>query len=395
MILCSGLAFSLLLLLPAASAATINSITLTSPNPSIFGNFGSSVAVGNGIVGVGANGDSGFTGKVYIYNTSGSLTNTLSSPSGQEGSGFGSSVSISGSTVVVGAPSEKVAGSYYVGQAYIFSTAGALVVTLTSPNAQPGGLFGYSVSVSGSTVVVGAPGELAGGVYNAGHVYVYNTSGSLLATLASPNPESGHDFGASSFGFSVAVSGRSIVVGAGADTVPGLSKFTGHAYVFNTEGSLTATLTSPNAQSGGEFGDAVAISGKRIIVGAPSESAAGVPYAGRAYVFNTKGSLVSTLTSPNGGSFGVSVAVSGGNVIVGEFANGGHAYIFTTKGSLVANLTSPNAQAGGYGYGFSVAVKGNNLVVGAYGEAVSGIYNAGHAYLYSLVDDNSEQEGSF
>lgn len=46
-------------------------------------------------------------------------------------------------------------------------------ITLTSPNAQTDGSFGWSVAVSGTTVVVGAIGETASGYDSAGHSYVF------------------------------------------------------------------------------------------------------------------------------------------------------------------------------------------------------------------------------
>src|SRR5947199_10386014 len=64
----------------------------------------------------------------------------------------------------------------------------------------------------------------------------------------------------------------------------------------------TITLTSPNAQTDGNFGSSVAVSegDPIVVVGAPLESA-GTPVqllAGHAYVFDaTAGSLITTLTS--------------------------------------------------------------------------------------------------
>ena len=103
----------------------------------------------------------------------------------------------------------------------------------------------------------------------------------------------------------------------------------------------TITLTSPNAQTNGQFGSSVAINegDPLVVVGAPFETANALSAAGHAYVFDaTDGSLVTTLTSPNaqsGGEFGLSAAVSGTTVVVGApdetgggFTLAGHAYIF-------------------------------------------------------------------
>src|SRR5207245_475381 len=79
----------------------------------------------------------------------------------------------------------------------------------------------------------------------------------------------------------------SVVLGAPAATVMGQT-LACHGYVFDaTTGSLIATLTSPNAQSGGEFGFSVAISSSGVIVGAPGETSSGLTQAGNAYSFST------------------------------------------------------------------------------------------------------------
>ena len=162
----------------------------------------------------------------------------------------------------------------------------------------------------------------------------------------------------------------------------------------------TITLTSPNAQAGGFFGQSVAVNegGPIVVVGAPQESA-GTPaqsLAGHAYVLDTTTGLITTLTSPapqTGGEFGTSVAVSGTTVVVGarlESAgtpaqpSAGNAYVFdATDGSLITTLTSPNAQANGE-FGLSVAVTEIDpiVVVGAPGESGGGSPAGGHAYVF-------------
>src|SRR5207237_1939931 len=98
----------------------------------------------------------------------------LTSPYAQAFGQFGISVSVSCTTVVVGAQLENANGQPEAGHAYSFdATTGFLTTTLTSPNAQGGGEFGASVAVSGTTVVVGAPRETGGGCTQAGHAYIF------------------------------------------------------------------------------------------------------------------------------------------------------------------------------------------------------------------------------
>jgi hypothetical protein len=130
-------------------------------------------------------------------------------------------------------------------------------------------------------VVVGAPGETANALSQAGHAYVFDSStGSPIASLTSPYAQAN-----GLFGFSVSVSCGTVVVGAFNEIANGQAG-AGHAYSFDaTTGFLTTTLTSPNAQAGGEFGISVAVSGTTVVVGAPAETGSGFAAAGHAYIF--------------------------------------------------------------------------------------------------------------
>ena len=369
--------------------------TLTSPNAEAGGLFGQAVAVSGTTVVVGAEYEtaSGYTdaGRAYVCNArTGRLISTLTSPNAQVGGFFGYSVAVSGTTVVVGAPEETATGSRESGHAYVFrASTGAPIATLTSPNSQTDGFFGLSVAISGSTVVVGAYGETALGYSDVGHAYVFKaTTGALISTLMSPSAQAYGEFGSS-----VAISGSTVVVGAPDQTTSG-HPYAGHAYVFRaTTGAPIATLTSPNAQTVGLFGASVAVSGTTVVVGAPGENVSGHLAAGRAYIFKaTTGALIATLASPDAqrnGGFGTSVAVGGTTVVVGapgenasEYVSAGHAYVFkATTGALITTLTSPNAQTNGE-FGVSVAVSGTTVVVGARFETASGYLYAGHAYIF-------------
>jgi FG-GAP repeat len=341
---------------------------------------------------------------------------TLTSPVAQEGGAFGSSTATDGKVTVVGAPDETADGQPDAGNVYVFNAStGALIESFSSPNAQPFGDFGTSVSVSGQVVVVGAYGETADGDGAAGHAYTFNTmTGALISTLTSPNAQSdGY------FGWSVAVSGKTVVVGAPFETAGGFDG-AGNAYTFDAAtGALVRSLSSPDSQSDGYFGYAVAASGKTLVVGAYGEAANGFNNAGHAYTFDAKtGAMISTLSSPNrqtDGDFGVSVAASGSVVAVGArgesadgFACAGHAYMFSVSGVLTNTLTSPNAQGcedfGKGDFGWSVAASKEFVVVGAPDETADGFEAAGHAYTFSaatgglvstLTSPNAQEDGSF
>src|SRR3989442_1288232 len=269
------------------------------------------------------------------------------------------------------------------------------ITTFTSPNVQTDGRFGESVAVSGNMVVVGALFETAGAsppcpCARAGHAYIFSTTGSLIATLTSPNVETD-----GWFGFPVAVSGTMVVVGAENETVGGIVG-AGHAYICSTTACpATGTLTSPNAVPNGSFGRSVAISGSSIVIGAYFESVNGL-FAGRAYIFSITGSLNATLVSPNptnNGYFGFEVAINGSRVVVGAPFEG-HAYICSDAGCPVTGaLSSPTgiiAVRFGWSVGvvplahrhFGVIVGDSDVTAGT--SAPCPCSGAGHAYLYTL-----------
>ncbi len=159
-------------------------------------------ALGAEMFGVGA------VGRAYVLNTStGAVVSTLASPNQVRWEEFGKSVAISGNTAVVGAIQEHTGGSGFV---YVFdATTGSLRHTLANPTPGYDDFFGSSVAVSGNIVVVGAYGDDT--VANsAGSAYVFDAgTGSLLRTLLNPTPAANDNFG-----FSVAVSGSTVVVDA-------------------------------------------------------------------------------------------------------------------------------------------------------------------------------------
>ena len=369
--------------------------TLTSAYAQAYGWFGSSVSTSGGLVAVGAI-DEGVgpyyqAGNVYVFNaTSGALITNITSPNIQDQGWFGYSVSLSGNLLAVSTPYEKAGGYSDAGHAYVFNAiSGALIQTLTSPNAQAYGYFGYSVSLSGTLVAVGAYGETAGGYTEAGNAYVFNaTTGALITAVSSPNAQSD-----GLFGISVSLSSNLLAVGAQGEVVDGYSE-AGNAYVFNaTSGALITSLTSPNPQAYGYFGCSLSLSSNLLVVGALGETASGYAEAGHAYVFNpTSGTLITTLSSPkaqSGGEFGYSLSLSGNSLAVGApgekvgpHSGAGRAYIFNaTSGALIKTLSTANPYKSG-AFGNSVSLNGNLAVVGAPHEKADGYLQAGHAYIF-------------
>ena len=102
---------------------------------------------------------------------------------------FGFSVAIDGDTIVVGAEQPYGSGAAYVYRTTDGGAAYGQVAKLTAADAASGDYFGYSVAIDGSTVVVGAYNDGNTGQLNydgKGSAYVFRTSdgGATYAEVA-------------------------------------------------------------------------------------------------------------------------------------------------------------------------------------------------------------------
>ena len=369
---------------PSAPAYTLNN-----PAPAPSDDFGRSVAISGTRVIVGAFQDdtAGIaTGSAYIYDLGGiTPTNpvyTLTKPNPTVTGQFGWAVAISGTRAIVTNPSDNISA----GIAYSYDLAGATPTVaeaiLNYPSPATADYFGIATAIAGNLMVVGATGDDTG-FNNAGRAYVYNLDNlenglppAPLAELDNPAPAQNDNFG-----IAVAISGTRVVVGASTDDFGATDA--GSAYVYELSGGgpplLIATLNNPSPAIADNFGEAVAISGTRIAVGASLDNAVGSD-TGTAYLYDLTNPSPTvpllTLTNPTPASldyFGSAVAIAGNWLVIGAYgddfgaANAGRAYIYNLANTNPAvpqytiNNPSPSLD---YGFGFSVAISGNRVVIG-------------------------------
>ena len=203
------------------------------------------------------------------------------------GNGFGSSAATSGDLVAIGA----------FGAVYIFRTddGGTTWSQVAKLVASDGGSIGSSVAIDGDVVASGAPGcrsEWDSGLQcsSTGAVYVFHTTdgGATYVQVAKLTADGIAD--GSLFGYSVAIDGDMVVVGApNEDSNPGqwhnsgLDRLlprrqykcgSGAVYIFRASNrsafyAQTAKLTAADAAAGDYFGHSLAIDGGTIAIGAP------------------------------------------------------------------------------------------------------------------------------
>jgi hypothetical protein len=142
---------------------------------------------------------------------------------GEKEDQFGGAIAASGGTVVVGETLDTVAGQFRSGAAYVFIEGAGGWATATqkakliASNPEKEEAFGASVAISGKTIVVGAPGRSSGSGVNAGGAYVYSEPaggwGEKAEQTEAAELYNSEDVALYSFGTSVAISGETIVVG--------------------------------------------------------------------------------------------------------------------------------------------------------------------------------------
>jgi hypothetical protein len=365
--------------------------------------FGISVALSGDTVLIGALLDDSAQGSAYAFTRSGATWTQqakLLATDGVANDQFGSAVALSGDVALVGAQLDDVGTNVDQGSAYVFTRSGALwtqqAQLLASDGAGNEG-FGISVAISGDTALVGAWLDQAGVTEFQGSAYVYVRSGSTWTQQAQLLAADGAM--QDRFGISVALSGDTALVGAWLDDVGGNAD-QGSAYVFVRGGSTwtqQAQLLAADGAGDDGFGFSVALSGNTALVGARTDDVGGNTNQGSAYVYTRSGSNWSQhaqLLAADGAAndwFGDSVALFADTALVGSTfddvganADQGSAYVYVRSGSSWAQQAQLLAADGAAGDRTSwVALSGDTALVGASSDDVGGNVDQGSAYIYT------------
>jgi hypothetical protein len=232
--------------------------------------------------------------------------------------------------------------------------------------------FGRAMALSGDTLVIGSWSDDTASGQDSGSAYVYVRSGSAWTQQQKLLPSEIAD--AIYFGWAVAISGDSIVVG-------GLRlNDDGAIYVFVRSGATWTEqqrIPGPDVSPLSEFGSAVAIDGDTLVVNNRTESAASPPGLGVAYVYLRSGSSWSLqqrlAPSQHSQYFGTSLSLEGDTLAVGAthhnppLQNAGAVYVFDRSGATWTErqrLTAADRDTGD-ALGRSVALRGDTLLAGA------------------------------
>jgi FG-GAP repeat len=236
-----------------------------------------------------------YSGAVYVYPRSGE---TFGAPqkikaSMPAASGlFGWSIAFDGDSLAIGAPQyDPIRPTRNApGSAFVFTQQGDNWVEqqlMPAPAPELEATFGWSVSVWGDSVVVGAPRARAStGTSPNGEAYVFERSGGMwkpTQVLKAPVPRRS-DF----YGWSVKLSETSLAIGATGDASASRGTmgdpsddqalYSGALYLLGRQSGSwqsSAFVKASNGDSGDAFGNVVGFAGDTLLSAAPLEGSSG------------------------------------------------------------------------------------------------------------------------
>ncbi|WP_309045111.1 PKD domain-containing protein [Marinobacter sediminicola] len=296
--------------------------------------FGSSVALDGDTIVVGArNADGG--GAAYVFTRSNSAWSEqakLVASDREPGASFGSAVAIEGDTVLVGASGYYKNGAGLQGAAYAFTRTGSswsqqAKLTAIGGSEPEIAKFGHAVALQGDTAMIGAPFTRLSGNNAEGAVHVFTRSGNswshdqMLAVGVSE--------GKALFGYSVSISGETAVVGQSQGTV-GTKTSQGSAYVYDRVAGVwseSQRLIANDGEARDVFGSSVSILNDTILIGAGFADAY-ARLSGVAYVFTRSGGAWNQQDklwaepASQDDRFGYAVTLDGTEGLIGAYTSG-------------------------------------------------------------------------
>jgi hypothetical protein len=409
MFVCMLLIVTVVPVVESLKNSTLNSTVLNIPQTNMAGNwtevqkllasdgapsdfFGWSVSVDGDTALIGTlhdvNDGVNFSGSVYVFTYNGTTWTQqakLLASDGAVGYYFGRSISLDGDTALIGFANDEHNG-HGSGSAYVFTRTGTTwtqQAKLIASDSAANDTFGYGVSLSGDTALIGAPHDGDNGYYS-GSAYMFTRTGTTWTQQAKLLASDG-DL-EDQFGFSVSLDGNTAIIGA-MDDEP---IYRGSVYVFTHTGTTwtqRAKLFDSDGAVFDQFGFSVSLDGDTALIGARQN----VNGKSSVYVFTqtgTKWTQQTKITVSDGYPLGWSESLDGNTALLGADLTAFHgaAYMFTridTTWTQQAKLITSDGAKWDY-FGCSVSLSGDTAIIGAYGDDG----DKGSAYVFTKEDEN-------
>lgn len=333
---------------------------------------------------------------IFCMNSTNAQINEIKlTPSNRQNSYmFGYAVASDSNYIVVGSPGAPYPYDHF-GSAYVFEKSDGVwqeKCRLTARDSSISAQFGYSVSVSGDYILIGAFRDPENGIQSgAAYIFHRDSSGEWKEQQKLvPSDGSAYD----EFGTSVSLWGDYAIIGAPFDHINSVE--TGSAYIFKRDSSAwveAAKLVASNsAGKYPKFGISVSIYGNYAIIGAYSDEEF-ESHPGAAYIFYDNGANWVQQAKLNASDvemnhlFGHSVSIYKDYAAVGSSqartATNGAAFIYHRKDTTWTEEAMVEGSSSFYNidFGLSVSMDGDYLVVGAPDEDTNGNHS-GCAYFF-------------
>lgn len=363
-------------------------------------NAGNKVAISDDLAVVGATGADSGAGAAFVYERDASgwtQTAELRALDRQNWENFGSAVAIAGETIFVGASGDTEGGAW-AGAVYVFTRSGdtwSQSEKLRSRDTTANQAFGYSLAANDDTLLVGSQADDP--VTNAGAVYVFGLdAGTWVESQRITAPDAAAD---DNFGHSVALSGDTLLVGApfadlGVANCGACYTFTRSAGTWSFEDKLTPSFEIASNY----FGQSVALDGDRALVGILNDDTYAGDGGGAAYFTRTgsvwtEQAILGSASITSNCAFGQSVALSGSRALVGAYAleGSGAAFVYEQVDGVWRerrHVVAPDAANSDW-FGYSVAMSGDEALVGSQMDDTNGT-NGGSAYFLGSTYHTAE-----
>lgn len=443
---------------------------LVAPVRNTTDNFGHSVSISGDDIVIGVPNEDedtldlnniGSSGSAYIFNRNEGGSNNwgivrkITASVRATSDNFGYSVSVSGDYIIAGAPNEDHdaaeqnvlgnSGSVYVYYRHQGGTnKWGQVKKLVAGSRGFGDSFGWAVAISGDNLVVGAYLESedaseSNTLTNAGSAYIFNRNqGGANNWGQVKKINAGLRGITDNFGYSVAIFGERVVVGAYQEDEDVIESNTisnaGSAYLFakdsggiNNWGQIKKINASVRELED-RFSNSIAISGDHVIVGARLEDHDGNEKgtklsAGSSYIYSidqggaNNWGLTQKLVMMDRvilDQFGWTLAVDGNYAVAGALTDdeddsgtnagtkldAGSAYVFKNIGGTwtqIKKLVAPDRSEFD-AFGYCVSISGDYIAVSAYDEdedtfGSNTLSSAGSVYLFGKNEGGADHWG--
>jgi len=389
---------------PLAGTTWTQQAKLLVSDPASDSSFGDSVSISGDTALIGEPYDDN-NGSAYVFTRTGTTWTQqakLRASDGAYGYKFGyNSVSIDADTALIGASGfEGTPVNPRV--SYVFTRTGTTwtqQAKLLASDGTPYDWFGYSVSLDGNTALIGAYEDDDNGAMS-GSAYIFTCNGTTWTQQAKLLASDGA--ASDNFGYSVSLNNDTALIGTRADNDNG--HFSGSVYVFIRTGNTWAQqqkLLASDGAAGDNFGYSVSLSGDTILVGAFGDDDNGNG-SGSVYVFTRTGTIwtqqAKLLASDGTASdnFGNSISLSGDTALIGAYGNDsykGSVYVFTRTGTTWTQqyklLASDGVEEDRFGD--SISLSGSTALIGAHGSDL----DTGAGYVFTKSGKNEPPLAGF